>query len=45
MGAEIIDNHEGIVSVRLGGLLSQSDLAHLQKSMADIIRRTVRTSA
>jgi len=38
MGAEITDNHEGVVSVKLGGLLTQSDLAHLQKSMADIIR-------
>lgn len=38
MGAEITDHHEGIVTVKLNGMLTQSELAHLQKATADIIR-------
>ena len=38
MGAEITDAREGVVTVNLSGMLTQSELAHLQKAAADIIR-------
>ena len=38
MTAEITDSREGIVIVEISGMLTQSDLEHLQKAMADIIR-------
>jgi hypothetical protein len=38
MSAEITDAGERVVKVNLSGLLTQSELAHLQKAMADIIR-------
>jgi SpoIIAA-like len=38
MGAEITDVQGGVVTVNLGGMLTQSELAQLQKAAADIIR-------
>ena len=38
MGAEITDAREGVVTVNLSGMLTQSELAQLQKAAADILR-------
>lgn len=38
MAAEIVEVGSGIVTVRVNGTLSQSALADLQNSMADVIR-------
>jgi hypothetical protein len=38
MGAEITDARESVVTVNLSGMLTQSELAQLQKAAADIIR-------
>lgn len=38
VSAEVVDTREGIVTVRLAGALTASDLAQMQRAVAEVIR-------
>jgi hypothetical protein len=39
MSAEIVDNAEGVLTIRISGKLSQSELATAQKNAAEILKK------